>query len=538
MLYYRGARGQMERPPGQGGRAPSSSTHASSTNTSSGSTSNGNSSSCNRSCVNSGMTRELRSGAAHSLGASRGAGTSVTIAFGRSFTATVASSTSPMSSRSRSNKLLGRSPRQHIATVHAVQMHIVPPRPDVRKQHTQQQQQQQMLQQAKRLRNVSGVRMMGSTAAAGSSSRSSSNSGTVLRTTAAATTAALTAAINAGAQQSKEADSGARTSGESHEADDALVVVAGDAAAASATAAAAAGADSNGNSSGSSSTIEDKRKPNVDAAAAAAAVADSVTVEGSNVQSIASAAAADSDTAVNSSCSSSSTVCSAGVTAKPALHAGDITFLVGGKEEEHPAQSAADKAAQTLLRIKAAEFLAALEQPGIDGDHPDALAAYSNLVYNRTQINKMTVTELREGIRYCLLHALLLHAVTYRYHTLLHRELPSQPPDNATSGLKAALRLRLTRTVLRVMAHGAPDAATARSLLMDIPENPEHPMVQLLFDPVLTTAAAAAAGGSSSGSGAVRTSRANAAAAGSGGGSSSTAARPSRKTGTRASSRT
>jgi hypothetical protein len=138
-----------------------------------------------------------------------------------------------------------------------------------------------------------------------------------------------------------------------------------------------------------------------------------------------------------------------------------------------------------------------------------------------------------------LLHALLLHAVTYRYHTLLHRELPSQPPDNATSGLKAALRLRLTRTVLRVMAHGAPDAATARSLLMDIPENPEHPMVQLLFDPALAAAAAAAAAsGSSSGSGAVRTSRANAAAAGSGGGSSSTAARPSRKTGTRASSRT
>jgi hypothetical protein len=135
-------------------------------------------------------------------------------------------------------------------------------------------------------------------------------------------------------------------------------------------------------------------------------------------------------------------------------------------------------------------------------------------------------------------------------YTLLHRELPSQPPDNATSGLKAVLRLRLTRTVLRVMAHGAPDAATARSLLMDIPENPEHPIVQLLFDPALAAAAAAAGGGSSSsgsrkgrGRGPGRP-KASATAAGaaaggsSGGGSSSTAARPARKTGTRASSRT
>jgi hypothetical protein len=39
------------------------------------------------------------------------------------------------------------------------------------------------------------------------------------------------------------------------------------------------------------------------------------------------------------------------------------------------------QAAQPILRAKAAEFLAALEQPGIDGDHPDALAAYGKLVY-------------------------------------------------------------------------------------------------------------------------------------------------------------
>jgi hypothetical protein len=130
------------------------------------------------------------------------------------------------------------------------------------------------------------------------------------------------------------------------------------------------------------------------------------------------------------------------------------------------------------------------------------------------------------------------------YYTLLHRELPSQPPDNATSGLKAVLRLRLTRTILRVMAHGAPDAATARALLMDIPENAEHPIVQLLFDPAL--AAAAAAGGGSSGGGRKGRGRGPgrpkgtataAGAAGGSGGSSSTAARPSRKTGTRASSR-
>jgi hypothetical protein len=39
------------------------------------------------------------------------------------------------------------------------------------------------------------------------------------------------------------------------------------------------------------------------------------------------------------------------------------------------------QAAQPILRAKAAEFLAALEQPGVDGDHPDALAAYGKLVY-------------------------------------------------------------------------------------------------------------------------------------------------------------
>jgi hypothetical protein len=120
-----------------------------------------------------------------------------------------------------------------------------------------------------------------------------------------------------------------------------------------------------------------------------------------------------------------------------------------------------------------------------------------------------------------------------------HRELPSQPPDSAKSGLKAVLRLRLTRTILRVMAHGSPDSVTARALLMDIPENPEHPKVQLLFGPALAAAAAAAASGSSSGSGrgAGRALGATA-AAGSGSGGGSNVARPTRKTGTRASSRT
>jgi hypothetical protein len=155
-------------------------------------------------------------------------------------------------------------------------------------------------------RAVTAYRAPGTAAASGSSS--SGNSGTP-HVTARPTTASTTTSVT-GALQS--------------------IVVGSDAPAREAAPAA-------------EHSIEDKRKPTVDAAAAAAAVVDSVTVEGSNVQSIASAAAADSDTAGNSSCSSSSTVCSAGVTATPALHAGGITFLVGGKEEEHPAQSAADK---------------------------------------------------------------------------------------------------------------------------------------------------------------------------------------------------
>jgi hypothetical protein len=33
------------------------------------------------------------------------------------------------------------------------------------------------------------------------------------------------------------------------------------------------------------------------------------------------------------------------------------------------------------MRAKAAEFLAALEQPGVDGDFSDALATYGKIVY-------------------------------------------------------------------------------------------------------------------------------------------------------------
>jgi hypothetical protein len=99
------------------------------------------------------------------------------------------------------------------------------------------------------------------------------------------------------------------------------------------------------------------------------------------------------------------------------------------------------------------------------------------------------------------------------------------------------------------MAHGPPDEATAASLAMDIPENPEHPKVQLLYDAARAGAAAAAGGSSSGSSGGSSSSRGGGSSGGAGSGSGRATARSraaaaaaarasSRTAGTRTSSRT